>query len=170
MSAARISRKRSAATRPARGAGRAGGASLDVVCFGEILWDLFGAESRGARSGRDPATELIAREFRRELGGAPANVATGLARLGVRSAIVGGIGIDKFGDALERHFIADGVSTSFLVRLPNRTGLTFVTRDQEGEPSFLFYRQDTADVALRPEHRDARDGARRSGSSSARAR
>jgi fructokinase len=120
--------------------------AVDVVCFGEILWDLFALEGRGARP------EPIAREFRRELGGAPANVATGLSRLGVRAAIVGGIGIDKFGDALERHFIADGVSTRFLVRLPNRTGITFVSRDPHGEPSFLFYRQDTADVGIRPEH------------------
>jgi fructokinase len=107
---------------------------------------MFGVDPRAS----DPAP--IARDFRRELGGAPANVATGLARLGVHSAIVGGIGIDKLGDALEQQFVADGVSTRFLVRLPNRTGITFVTRDAGGEPSFLFYRQDTADVALRPEH------------------
>jgi fructokinase len=124
--------------------GAARTSSLDVVCFGEILWDFFGVD-------RVPS-EPIAREFRRELGGAPANVATGLARLGVRSGIVGGIGIDKLGDALERHLVSDGVSTRFLVRLPNRTGITFVTRDAEGEPSFLFYRQDTADVAIRAEH------------------
>ena len=45
---------------------------LDVVCFGEILWDVLETSARG----REP----IARTFRRELGGAPANVATGLAR------------------------------------------------------------------------------------------
>jgi fructokinase len=116
---------------------------LDVVTFGEVLWDVFE---------RAPAKdEPIAREWRSELGGAPANVATGLARLGVNAAVVGGIGIDRFGDALEHHLRQDGVSTEFLVRLPNRTGLTFVTRDPNGEPSFLFYRQDTADMAVRPE-------------------
>jgi fructokinase len=126
--------------------GAARTSSLDVVCFGEILWDFF---SEGpVRAG---ASEPIGREFRRELGGAPANVATGLARLGVRAGLVGGIGIDKFGDALERHLVTDGVSTRYLIRLANRTGLTFVTRDAAGEPSFLFYRQDTADVAIRAE-------------------
>ncbi len=128
-----------------------GARALDVVCFGEILWDFFG-ETRDSRGAKSRPSEPIARDFRRELGGAPANVAVGLARLGVRSAMVGGIGIDKLGDALEHQLVADGVSTRFLVRLPNRTGLTFVTRDGRGEPSFLFYRQDTADVALRPEH------------------
>jgi fructokinase len=118
--------------------------ALDVVCFGEILWDIF--ERTPARD------EPIAREFRRELGGAPANVATGLARLGVSSAVAGGIGLDKFGDALEQQLRTEGVSTRFLVRLPNRTGLTFVARDPLGEPTFLSYRQDTADMAVRPEH------------------
>jgi fructokinase len=124
---------------------------LDVVCFGEILWDIYAVDPpRGAS--RDDARHGGGRDLRRELGGAPANVATDLARLGVRSGLVAGIGIDKLGDALEQHLVADGVSTRFLVRLPNRTGLTFVTRDAKGEPSFLFYRQDTADVAVRPEH------------------
>jgi fructokinase len=122
---------------------------LDVVCFGEVLWDMF---ERDAGKNEKREREPIGREFRREIGGALANVATGLARLGVKSAIVGGVGIDRFGDAIEHHLRADGVDTRFLVRLPNRTGLTFVTRDERGEPSFLFYRHETADMAVRPEH------------------
>jgi fructokinase len=117
---------------------------FDVVCFGEILWDLFESSPRG----REP----IARTFRRELGGAPANVATGLARLGVRAAIVGGVGRDRFGEALTQHLQRDGVDTRFVRQLPNRTGLTFVVRDPKGEPDFLFYRHDSADLAIRAEH------------------
>jgi fructokinase len=117
---------------------------LDVVCFGEILWDFFEARPRGR--------EAIARVLRRELGGAPANVATGLARLGVRSAVVGGVGRDRFGDALAQHLRADRVDVRLLVVLPNRTGLTFVVRDAGGEPEFLFYRHDSADLAVRAEH------------------
>lgn len=119
-------------------------ARLDVVCFGEILWDLY--ETKAVKG------EPIAREFRRELGGAPANVATVLARLGVRAAMAGGIGVDRFGQALVQHFENDGVDTRHLVRMPNRTGLTFVGRDAYGEPSFLFYRHESADMALRAEH------------------
>jgi fructokinase len=117
---------------------------LDVVCFGEILWDLFESTPRG----REP----IARTFRRELGGAPANVATGLARLGARAAVVGGVGRDRFGDALLDHLGRDRVDTRFVLPLPNRTGLTFVVRDGRGEPDFLFYRHDSADLAIRAEH------------------
>lgn len=117
----------------------------EVVCFGEVLWDIFEAEKR--RKG-----EPIARLFRRELGGAPANVAVGLARLGRRSAVLGGIGQDLFGEALALELEREGVSPELLVRLPNRTGLTFVRRDERGEPSFLFYRHETADMSVRASH------------------
>jgi fructokinase len=134
-------------------------ARLDVVCFGEILWDIYEKNEKGARApsrrlgaGVGARSAPIAREFRRELGGAPANVATVLARLGVRSAMIGGVGLDRFGEALTQHLEADGVDTRYLVRLPERTGLTFVGRDALGEPTFLFYRHDTADVGLRTEH------------------
>jgi fructokinase len=118
---------------------------LDVICFGEILWDLF-------EMGRPRQGEPIARAFRRELGGAPANVATGLARLGVRAGVVGGVGRDRFGDALVAHLRNDGVTVRFVQRLPNRTGLAFVVRDARGEPDFVFYRHETADLAVVAEH------------------
>lgn len=117
---------------------------LDVVCFGEILWDIFEARSRGR--------DTIARVFRRELGGAPANVATGLARLGVRAAVVGGVGRDRLGTALLRQLAEDGVDVRFVLRFPNRTGLTFVVRDARGEPEFVFYRHESADLAVREGH------------------
>jgi fructokinase len=113
---------------------------MDVVCFGEILWDLFE---------RGPRADGIARDFRRELGGAPANVAIGLARLGVRSAIVGGVGRDRLGGALVGALRKEGVDARFVRTLPQRTGITFVVRDARGEPEFLFYRQESADLALR---------------------
>src|SRR5580700_2165161 len=123
---------------------KASATMLDVVCFGEILWDLFESTPR--------AREPIARVFRRELGGAPANVATGLARLGARAAVVGGVGRDRLGDALVRHLAADEVDVRFVMRFRNRTGLTFVVRDARGEPEFVFYRHESADLAVRAEH------------------
>lgn len=117
---------------------------MDVVCFGEILWDVFEARPRG----REP----VARVFRRELGGAMANVATALARLGVRAAVVGGVGEDCFGEALRAHLAGDGVDVRFVLRMPNRTGLTFVVRGAGGEPRFVPYRRESADLAVREEH------------------
>ena len=118
---------------------------LDVVCFGEILWDVFETSARG----REP----IARTFRRELGGAPANVATGLARLGVRVGGRGRRGARPLRRrAASQHLAGDGVDVRFVQALPNRTGLTFVVRDARGEPEFLFYRHESADLAMRAEH------------------
>jgi fructokinase len=117
---------------------------LDVVCFGEILWDIFETEDR--------ASEPIARAFRSELGGSPANVAAALARLGIRSAVAGAVGQDRMGMALKRLLETERVATDFVVDVPNRTGLTFVVRDPAGEPEFLFYRHASADLAMTAEH------------------
>lgn len=118
----------------------------DVACFGELLWDFFEAE---AKTDKEP----IARTFRRELGGASANVATILARLGISVAAIGGIGDDKLGDTLKAHLAGDGVDVGHLARIKNaRTGITFVTRDAAGEPTFVPYRVGTADLALQESH------------------
>jgi fructokinase len=110
--------------------------TVEVACFGEVLWDIFQDGDH----------------FHRVIGGAIANAAVDLARAGIRSSIVGGIGRDPFGDDLEERVADEGVETRWLVRLPERTGLTFITRDARGEPTFLFYRQCSADMAVAPEH------------------
>ena len=118
----------------------------DVACFGELLWDFFEADAKADK-------EPIARTFRREMGGASANVATILARLGVSVAAIGGIGDDKLGDALKAHLAGDGVDVAHLARIKStRTGITFVTRDAAGEPTFVPYRQGTADLAFDVSH------------------
>jgi fructokinase len=116
---------------------------LDVVCFGEMLWDFFEVGPRG----REP----VGRAFRRELGGASANVATAMARLGLRAAVVGAVGDDRLGDALIAHLARDGVEVRLVTRLPARTGMTFVVRGRRG-PAFLPYRTGTADAGFRREH------------------
>lgn len=113
----------------------------DVACFGELLWDFFEADAKADK-------EPIARTFRREIGGASANVAVGLSRLGIKASAVGAVGNDKLGDALRSALEAEGVDVAHVARLPERTGITFVTRDAVGEPTFLPYRRATADGAL----------------------
>jgi len=120
--------------------------ATDVACFGELLWDFFEADAKPDKDG-------IARQFRRELGGASANVATVLARLGVAASAVGGVGDDRLGDALSAELEASGVDVSHVVRVKGaRTGITFVTRDAAGEPTFVPYRNGTADVVLDEAH------------------
>jgi fructokinase len=118
----------------------------DVACFGELLWDFFEADAKTEK-------ESIARTFRREVGGASANVASILARLGVKVSAIGGIGDDKLGDTLKAQLAADGVDVGSVARIKNkRTGITFVTRDAAGEPTFVPYRESTADLAMDESH------------------
>lgn len=118
--------------------------TVDVACFGELLWDFFEAEAR-------PDKAPIARLFRRELGGASANVAVVLARLGVAVSAVGGVGKDELGAALEASLAAEGVDTSHVVALDAPTGITFVT-GRAARPSFSPYRAGTADMSFGEEH------------------
>ena len=115
--------------------------AMDVVCFGELLWDFYEADAKVEK-------ESIARTFRRELGGGTANVAVVLARLGFKVAAVGGVGDDKLGETLRQTLAAEGLDVSGVVRLPTRTGITIVTLDANGAPTFSPYRVGTADVSL----------------------
>merc|ERR1712151_242482 len=75
------------------------GESPFVVCFGEMLVD-FVPTVAGLSLAEAPA-------FEKAPGGAPANVAVSLARLGVSSAFIGKVGDDEFGymlaDILEKN-------------------------------------------------------------------
>lgn len=115
---------------------------MDVACFGEFLWDFYEADQKSEK-------DLVARQFRRELGGASANVAVALARLGVNVGAIGAVGQDRFGAALEAALSAEGVGTGHLVRLAAPTGITFVAHSADGGVSFLPYRVGTADMGLR---------------------
>jgi fructokinase len=112
---------------------------LDLLAFGEVLWDIFRVDTK---DGAD--------DFRRTLGGAPANVAVQVARLGGRAAVVGAVGQDPFGDELAARLRREDVDVTYLVRRPERTGIAFILRTKAGQPRFLFYRQATADMAYAP--------------------
>jgi fructokinase len=118
-------------------------ARLDLSAFGEILWDCFDDE---------PSAEGFGDRFVRRLGGAPANVACTTARLGLASTVVGGVGNDPFGRDLVKFLAGAGVDPRGFLTLPERTGLVFVSRNAAGQPSFLFYRHETADMSVRSHH------------------
>jgi fructokinase len=100
-----------------------------VICLGEALIDRLGPP------GGDPAADTSLCEDR--LGGAPANVACALARLGTASAFVGRLGCDATGAAFARLFEARGVDQTALqwdAERPSR--IVLVRRDAEGERLF----------------------------------
>ncbi|MDW8060129.1 MAG: PfkB family carbohydrate kinase [Thermomicrobium sp.] len=120
---------------------------FDVVSCGELLID-FVALRRGVRLTEAPA-------FRRAAGGAPANVAVGVARLGKRAAFLGQVGDDDFGRYLAATLERSGVDVRGLrFSSAARTALAFVSLRADGERDFLFYRHPSADMLWRPEDVD----------------
>lgn len=111
-----------------------------VVCFGEALIDFLAA----------PVVEGEARAFRQFAGGAPANAAVAVARLGGRSEFVGMLGEDMFGDFLLDSLRAAGAGVRYVRRTAAaKTALAFVSLDADGERSFSFYRPPAADLLFR---------------------
>ena len=119
----------------------------DVVCVGEALID-FVPTSTGQGLGD-------AETFRKAAGGAPANVAVGVVRLGRKSAFMGMVGDDGFGRFLTSTLSEAGVDvTPLLLTDRARTGLAFVSLHSSGEREFLFYRSPSADMMFAPDDID----------------
>lgn len=119
----------------------------DVVCFGDLLID-FVPTVTGKGLADAPA-------FVKAPGGAAANVAVGLARLGVSSAFMGKVGEDPFGHFLADTLATEGVEVGALRFEPAaRTALAFVSLRADGEREFLFYRHPSADMLFRPDEVD----------------
>ncbi len=117
---------------------------MSVVSFGELLID-FVAQQTGVSVGE-------AFSFQKAPGGAPANVAVAVSRLGHESAFLGQVGDDPFGHYLADVLEAEGVDTGGLrFSAEARTMLAFVSLAADGERSFVFYRHPSADMMMRPE-------------------
>ena len=117
------------------------GRELDVLSFGEALVDFF-PERTGL-----PLSECDV--FHRQLGGAPTNVAVGLARLGVRVGLMTLVGPDAFGTFVRDRLAAEGIDLRGVgVHRTAKTGVTFVSVGAHGERSFLFFRHPSADQMI----------------------
>ncbi|MGB5065552.1 MAG: PfkB family carbohydrate kinase [Candidatus Competibacter sp.] len=119
----------------------------NAICLGELLID-FVPTVTGTGLTDAPA-------FIKAPGGAPGNVAVGLARLGVKSAFMGKVGDDAFG-----HFLADTLAEAGVDVGPlhfsteARTALAFVSLRADGEREFMFYRHPSADMLFTPREVD----------------
>ena len=84
--------------------------------------------------------------FSRRAGGAPANVAVGLARLDRTPWFCTALATDAFGDHLATVLDREGIPDRFVRREPDaRTALAFVSHSEDADREFTFYRQGTAD-------------------------
>jgi fructokinase len=131
-----------------------------AICIGELLID-FATEKKI----KVPLAELIKSAKLEELmmtlnfgwapGGAPANVAVGLAKLGIDCGFIGKIGDDPFGDILKKTLEDYSVNTSYLKQEKGaRTTLAFVATREDESKDIFFYRNPGADILLRPDDID----------------
>ena len=113
----------------------------NVVAIGELLIDFVPQQKGCALS------EVM--HFERVAGGAPANVAAAVARLGGRASMISQVGEDAFGTHILNVLRENGVDTSCVFRT-NRanTGLAFVSLDASGNREFSFFRNPSADLFL----------------------
>lgn len=84
-------------------------------------------------------------------GGAPANVAVGVARLGGASGFIGRVGRDPFGEFMMQTLSREGVDISEMHQDPaHRTSTVVVALDEHGERTFTFMVRPSADLFLTP--------------------
>jgi 2-dehydro-3-deoxygluconokinase len=104
--------------------------SASVVCFGELLLRL-----------NAPGRELLLQsgELRVHVGGAEANVAVSLARLGHPAAVVSVVPDNALGSACIGELRRHGVSTEAIRRAPGRLGIYFMESGAGHRPSEIVY-------------------------------
>lgn len=87
--------------------------------------------------------------FERVAGGAPANVAAVVSKLGGKSNFISQLGEDAFGDYIIDELNKVNVDTSYVLRTNKaNTGLAFVSLKEDGNRDFSFYRNPSADMLL----------------------
>jgi 5-dehydro-2-deoxygluconokinase len=121
--------------------------TLDVITIGRSSVDLYGQQI-GSR------LEDIA-SFAKSVGGCPANIAVGTARLGLKSALLTRVGDEQMGRFIREQLAREGVSTeSVIVDRERLTALVLLAVQEEGVSPMIFVRTDCADMALSPEDVD----------------
>lgn len=88
----------------------------NIVCFGEVLWDLL-------------PTGKIA-------GGAPMNVAVHANQLGLDATMISAVGDDELGEIITSFLSSRGLSVSTIQKNEYQTGIVEVTLDAKGSPSY----------------------------------
>ncbi|MEQ8155960.1 MAG: carbohydrate kinase [Clostridiaceae bacterium] len=111
----------------------------DVAALGELLIDF-------APYGKSQKGNFL---FECNPGGAPANVLAALSKLGRKTAFIGKVGNDNFGQFLKNVLNETDIDTNGLVFSEDiKTTLAFVHLDEQGDRTFSFYRNPGADMML----------------------
>ncbi|MGI6732680.1 MAG: 5-dehydro-2-deoxygluconokinase [Anaerovoracaceae bacterium] len=123
---------------------------FDVIPMGRIAID-FNPLSDEYYQSSDKVTV-----FEKFIGGSPANISVGLARLGVKTGFIGKVSDDQFGTYAINYLKNEGIDVSHITRSKNKEnlGLAFTEILSPTESSLLMYRHNVADLALMPEDVD----------------
>ena len=104
-----------------------------VICPGEALIDFVSTDVGKSLENTNG--------FVKKAGGAPANVASAISKLGAEAYFAGTVGKDAFGAFIETTLKANNINTSLLFKLENHsTTLAFVSLMEDGERDFEFAR------------------------------
>ena len=115
--------------------------TLDVIAIGRSSVDLYGQQI-GSR------LEDVG-SFAKSVGGCPANIAIGTARLGLKSALISRVGAEQMGNFIREQLVREGVAIDGVrVDKQRLTGLVLLAVQAEGVSPTIFYRADCADMAL----------------------
>lgn len=108
----------------------------NVFCIGELLIDFIGKDiNKGLKNGVN---------FEKKAGGAPANVAAAVCKLGGCSHFLGQVGNDSFGRFLVDMLKKENIGTE-MTKMEGYTTLAFVAIDENGERDFEFHRGSDGD-------------------------
>ncbi len=114
---------------------------LDVITVGRSSVDLYGQQI-GTRL-QDVAS------FAKSVGGCPANIAIGTARLGLKSGVITRVGAEQMGDYIKEQMAREGVSIDGIITDPTRfTSLVLLSVENDKTFPLIFYRDNCADSAL----------------------
>ena len=115
--------------------------TLDLISIGRSSVDLYGQQI-GCR------LEDIG-SFAKSVGGCPANIAIGTARLGLKSALITRVGAEQMGNFIREQLVREGVAVDGVhVDKDRLSALVLLAVQSEGVSPTTFYRADCADMAL----------------------
>jgi len=120
----------------------------DIIAIGRACIDLNATEYNR------PMEETMI--FTKYVGGSPANISIGSSRLGLKAGFIGKISDDQHGRFIRQYMADAGIDTSRMVvdEDGHKTGLAFTEIKSPEECSILMYRDEVADLYLRPEEVD----------------
>lgn len=121
---------------------------FDIIAIGRACIDLNAVEYNR------PMEETMT--FTKYVGGSPANIAIGCSKLGLKAGFIGKISDDQHGRFIEQYMRNVGVDTSHMVvdQEGHKAGLTFTEIKSPEDCSILMYRENVADLYLKPSEVD----------------